>query len=353
MARGVLGAKKPSDAKFDILKLVMSFFVVAIHMALLPEILYPWLRMAVPLFFIMTGFFFFKKLDRISDYAQQKNAVKDFVLRNLKLYAFWTILFLPYIVYIRRDVYFGHETVFGDIFAVIRAVLFSGTFTASWYIVASIYGALIIFFLLRKLPNSVLFVIAIVLYAIASLTSAYEVIIFKSDVVKTAYDIFCTYIEVPATSFLTAVAWMICGKCFAQGMFGGTKTVYIVLSVVSAVALYAEWLFVRHLDSTINNDCYLMLMPFCIGVFGWINNCGKLNLKYAINIRRCSTIVFVTHGVVARTIVISFRKVLHIEATLLCYVLVIAVCICIYLFMEWLHNKCEDKWLGRILRCAF
>ena len=324
MARSVLSAKKPSDAKFDILKLVMSFFVVAIHMALLPEILYPWLRMAVPLFFIMTGFFFFKKLDRISDYAQQKNAVKDFVLRNLKLYAFWTILFLPYIVYIRRDVYFGHETVFGDIFAVIRAVLFSGTFTASWYIVASIYGALIIFFLLRKLPNSVLFVIAIVLYAIASLTSAYEVIIFKSDVVKTAYDIFCTYI-----------------------------TVYIVLSVVSAVALYAEWLFVRHLDSTINNDCYLMLMPFCIGVFGWINNCGKLNLKYAINIRRCSTIVFVTHGVVARTIVISFRKVLHIEATLLCYVLVIAVCICIYLFMEWLHNKFEDKWVGRILRYAF
>ena len=83
MSEKTLQNIKTSDAKFDILKLVMSFFVVAIHMALFPEILYPWLRIAVPLFFIMTGFFFFGKLQKIQDYKAQKRAVKDFALRNL------------------------------------------------------------------------------------------------------------------------------------------------------------------------------------------------------------------------------------------------------------------------------
>lgn len=353
MTAKTLRSTKASDAKFDILKLVMSFFVVAIHMALFPEVLYPWLRVAVPLFFMMTGFFFFKKLGRIDDYKLQKNAVRDFVMRNLKLYAFWCILLLPYIIYIRRDVYFGHDTIMGDIFAVIRAVLFSGTFTASWYIVASIYGVLIIFFLLRKLPDFALLLIAILLYVIVSLTSSYEVFIFRSDVVKSMYDGFCTYIEAPATSFLTAVVWLICGKCFADGTFKGNRLLYAVVTVLSGVALYAEWLFVEYLDQTINNDCYLMLMPFCIGIFGYINNCGQLTVKYSVNMRRLSTIVFVTHGMVARIISIGFKKVFEKDLVFVRFIITVCICVGIYIVLEYLYNKYRDKRLGKILQYAF
>ena len=38
------------DSKYDYLKLGLSVLVVAIHADLYPLILYPWLRIAVPLF---------------------------------------------------------------------------------------------------------------------------------------------------------------------------------------------------------------------------------------------------------------------------------------------------------------
>ena len=35
---------------FDLVKLILSIMIVAIHTSLFPTILYPWLRLAVPLF---------------------------------------------------------------------------------------------------------------------------------------------------------------------------------------------------------------------------------------------------------------------------------------------------------------
>ncbi len=352
MPTNTLAAKKASDSKFDILKLVLSFFVVAIHSALFPMVLYPWLRVAVPLFFIMTGYFFFQKLNQTDDYATQLKMVKGFVVRNIKLYAFWFVCLLPLILYIRKDIYFGHGVING-ILAFLKGVLFSGTFTASWYIVASIYGVLIIFFLLRKIPNGVLFALAIFLYIIVSLTSSYKSVIFKSDVVEMAYDVFCTYIEVPATSFLVAVAWLICGKCFADGTFKNSKLIYGILTVVFGVALYIEWRFVLWLDGTFNNDCYLMLMPFCIGIFGFLNSCKAVTFKYSVAFRRCSTVVFVFHGAAGRVTSVVFRKVIGVDSIPLCYVSSIIICICVYLLIEFVLHHCRNNRLGKILRYAY
>lgn len=353
MSKNILTVKKPSDAKFDILKIVMAFFVVAIHMELFPMVLYPWLRMAVPLFFIMTGYFFFAKLDKTDDYKQQLELVKGFVLRNLKLYAFWFVCLLPVILVIRKDMIFGHGVI-GDIFALVKCILLNSTFTASWYIMASIYGVLIIFFLLRKLPNSVLLIIAIVLYSIVTLASSYSYFICRNETVKAVYDWFLTYISLPANSFLVSVAWLICAKCFADGTFKSTgKVTYAIIAVLSAVALYLEWRYVISAGGGNKNDCYFMLMPFCIGVFGFINSCDKITLKYAVNMRRCSTVVFVTHGAVARVILAFFRNVLHLNPIPLCYVIVISICICIYLILEILCNRYGEKWIGKVIKYAF
>ena len=234
-----------------------------------------------------------------------------------------------------------------------RALLFRGTFTASWYIVASIYGVLIIFFLLRKVNNSVLIFIAGVLYIIVSLTSSYETIIFQSEAIKTAYDVFTTYIDVPATSFLTAVVWLICGKCFAEGFFKKNRPLYAVIMVVSGIALYAEWLFVKQLDQTIKNDCYIMLMPFCIGIFGFINSCGKLTVKHSVSMRRLSIIIFVTHGMVGRITSKIIRIVFGENIVPVSYVITICICIGIYLVLEFVYSKCKDNRFGKILQYAF
>lgn len=44
---------------FDLAKFILAIFIIAIHSEFLPHILYPWLRIAVPLFFVISAYLFF------------------------------------------------------------------------------------------------------------------------------------------------------------------------------------------------------------------------------------------------------------------------------------------------------
>ena len=82
------------NAIFDYTKFIMAIMVLAIHSALLPELLYPWLRLAVPLFFIISSYFFFKKYRSAESGAERGKVIKKFLIRNLQLYSFWFIVLL-------------------------------------------------------------------------------------------------------------------------------------------------------------------------------------------------------------------------------------------------------------------
>ncbi len=343
---------KPTDSRFDILKIVLSLFVVAIHSNLLIHVLSPWIRIAVPLFFIMSGYFFFSKLNCASNYSQQKTFLKNFIIRNILLYAFWFICLLPIFLYIRRDLLFGHGIIKG-IFVFLKYLLLNGTFTASWYIVATIYGTLVIFFLLRKLPNALLIALASLLYIVATISSSYPQLIAENEITYFLYSGFTNYISPIPNSFVVAVAWLIIGKCFAEKTFKGNKFIYIAIAIVSGILLFIESMLVKNLNGTFNNDCYFMLMPFCIGIFGIIKNCPAISVKYSINIRRCSTIIFVTHGAVGRIIGALFKFIFHKTCVPITYMVKIFICIGIYLLIEFLINRCKNNWISKVLKYSF
>lgn len=86
----------------DLTKLVLSIMIVAIHTSLFPNILYPWLRLAVPLFFIISSFLLFSKVNNVS-LTEKDIVVKNYIIRQLKLYLFWFIILLPLTVIIRKE----------------------------------------------------------------------------------------------------------------------------------------------------------------------------------------------------------------------------------------------------------
>ena len=47
---------------FDIVKFVLAIIVIAIHTNLFPQFLYPWLRLAIPLFFIISSYLLHVKI---------------------------------------------------------------------------------------------------------------------------------------------------------------------------------------------------------------------------------------------------------------------------------------------------
>ena len=52
--------EKSNNKGLDVLKLTCAIAVMAIHSGLFCRLLYPWLYVAVPLFYLMSSYFFFQ-----------------------------------------------------------------------------------------------------------------------------------------------------------------------------------------------------------------------------------------------------------------------------------------------------
>ena len=85
----------------DLFKLIFAVLVVIIHTKPLLDISdkanwffsNSFLNLAVPFFFITSGFLLFEKLKSISDDADKKTAVKKYVGHLLKLYLIYVRIF--------------------------------------------------------------------------------------------------------------------------------------------------------------------------------------------------------------------------------------------------------------------
>lgn len=134
----------------DITKLICAIMVIAIHTQ--PFIRNVWLdrgagvitRLAVPFFFVTTGFFL--------DFSDTK-MVKKYVFRLLVLYAVWTVIYLP----------------FSSLS--ISKLLLTGVVGHLWYIPAAMLAVLLTWFV--RIPKRAI-VISGVLMIVGTLASTYR-----------------------------------------------------------------------------------------------------------------------------------------------------------------------------------
>ena len=92
----------------DILKFIASFFVVMIHVSMFSDV-NPYLnlfithgvaRLAVPLYFLTSAFFFYKNNMNLTG-EEQKNSLLKYTKRMAILYVSWFVISLPMTVYNR------------------------------------------------------------------------------------------------------------------------------------------------------------------------------------------------------------------------------------------------------------
>ena len=120
----------------DAAKFVMAVMVVGIH-TLGRYGIYPLFRIAVPLFFMISSYLF-------SNTEKRGNLryLKNFCIRNLKLYIFWFVVLMP--VFLPMGGYLTGNLLF-NVFKLIIKVFFGSTFAASWYISALVLGMCFVF----------------------------------------------------------------------------------------------------------------------------------------------------------------------------------------------------------------
>lgn len=170
--------EKDNYELIDIMKFVCAIFVIAIHSGIVKYesgttqwyIINVLLRLAVPFFFIASGFLFGKKY-LYNKEKLKENSIKQ-VKRLIKPYIFWVIIIIPYIIYANKLLK-GNLIV--SILKLFRLIIFNGYHM--WFILALIVAICMEYMFLKKNKVKLAVFFSVILYSIALLGNSYYFLI--------------------------------------------------------------------------------------------------------------------------------------------------------------------------------
>ena len=145
----------------DVFKLIMAICVVAIHteplngckISLINEIYDSFVRMGVPFFFLASGYLMANKMKEPYEEKSNKEIVLKSLLRILKMYLLWSIIYLPLAV---MHFYSAKIPPAKAAISYVSDLIFVGEHYNSWplwYLLSTAYSLLFVMLLFRRKMN--------------------------------------------------------------------------------------------------------------------------------------------------------------------------------------------------------
>lgn len=350
---------KKNFNSFDVAKFICSVLVVMIHVApfgvqettnvfshmnyLLRQGL---CRMAVPLFFVFSGFFLYRKTP--SD-KFDFSPTKKYLLNVLRLYILWSLIYLP--SNLKTILSNPHGALHGWL-KYIRNFIFLGSYTHLWYLPALLTAVLITSFLLYKKwsPKKILLT-SCVFYFFGLLGNAYFGIIRPLCSIPFIGKTLELYFKI----FDTTRNGLFFGFFFvALGMYLSKNDILIkskkalLLFIMSVLLLITEVSLLKKFN--IADDCSVILSTIPCSLFGFLY-LKTIELKDSpvyIFMRKISSLIFYGHPFVLKVSLItsSILKV-NILNTPFLFLLVLSVTILIAIAIIKLSDKRPFLWLKK------
>ena len=152
------GISKQSYNSIDLMKFIMAFAVVALHIRplenynidIVNKLYNIFTLMAVPFFFLSSGFLLASKMQWPYGGLNDLIRIKHQLSRIIQLYIIWTIIYFPLAIYHFVDK--GYSLLY-SILLYIRGVFLTGQNYNSWqlwYLLSTIYTLLIIYLIIKR-----------------------------------------------------------------------------------------------------------------------------------------------------------------------------------------------------------
>lgn len=275
----------------DVCKLVMAILVVAIHTnpmvacenGTILSVYNSLVSLAVPFFFIASGFFLGKKMTATIGDEENLKTIKSYLFRIIKLYLLWTIIYLPLTIY--------DYVVSGDSIAYCIALFVRGLFLIGehynswilWYLLSTIYALTFIYFMCKmKVSRKILLLVSTIVlligFSLDSLVSyTGELAAFLSFIKK------FVILSIDSGRIFRGVFFITIGVLFSK------KEISLKLCYpICLIGFLLNIIF----DGFLGNVCLAISSIALFGIAMTIK--GKKNKCFPI-MRQCSTVIYFIH----------------------------------------------------------
>lgn len=336
-------------ASIDLMKFVASLFIVGLHSHIFisfggkAEYLYQILaRFAVPFFFISSSFFFCKKMNA----ELTANSVITYSKRILKMYLFWFVLYVPLIYYLRLyPLISENENWLYILSSFIRELIFSSTFPGSWYLVASIWCAFILFVCSIRFSAKCILFFSAFIYLLPLFSSAYYGIAILNPLTQNVITKYEEFFSTAYFSWPAGLLYFALGKYFAENESRIIKfsTSFLVKGLFISILIgFIEMGMLGYYHIIRSSDVYFSLIPISVFLF-----LGILKLKIIggtgifVFFRKASTVIYLSHFCFVFLYDIFFTD-LQINSFLL-YIIIVSLCLTTFFMIKYGEKK--YKWL--------
>ena len=280
--------KSGNYSGIDCFRMIAALLIVAIHTSpllsfnetadfILTRIIG---RVAVPFFFMTSGFFL------ISRYSCNNEKLKTFIKKTAVIYGIAIVIYIPINIY---KGYFSMDNLLPNI---IKDIIFDGTFYHLWYLPASIIGAALAWYMVRRLGYSKALIISALLYIVGLFGDSYFGIAEQIEVLKQFYSLIFQVSDYTRNGIFFAPIFFVLGGMIADtnvkrslqinGMaFAGT----FALMVIEAMIL--------HTFNVQRHDSMYIFLPVCMFFLFHLLLYWK-ERRFAL-IRMAALIVYIIH----------------------------------------------------------
>lgn len=275
----------------DYFRMIAALLVVAIHTSPLASInetadfilVRIIARVAVPFFFMTTGYFLF------SDSGDRKVRLKSFLKKTGLIYAVAIMIYIP------LNIYMGYFTKEFLIYEIIKDVLIDGTMYHLWYLPAVMLGVVLVWMLMSKLSLRRVFFISCILYMIGLFGDSYYGLTSRTTVMREVYHAIFMISDYTRNGIFYAPIFLIMGAMIAKNKKQLKLKINLLGLFACTILLVVEGLLLRTFQIMRHDSMYVMLIPIMYFLFHSILQWKQVSRS---KFRPVSMIIFLIHPMV-------------------------------------------------------
>ena len=332
----------------DVCKLILAILVVVIHTAPLSGIsdranhllVEGVCRVAVPYFFITSGFFLAPKLG-------DKKALIKYIKRILIMYAVASVIYIPIhlLQWYGRHAQISFVDYFKQVF--IGVLQGAGFYGHLWYLQALIVGTLLLYLLTKvlKVKTPILIIIAVLLYLFGVCEKGYYGLIKQIP----AFDaVICAYKSIfndTGNGVFFGLPYLTIGCLLSENRSKIIKLKYWAMFLASLVLLLTELVLLTEFTE-INAYSMTLSIPVASTFLFLFTAFIDVDEKYSnvgIWCRKASIIVYLYHQVAAFTLLYIYIYLRKGITNLAVFIVTIAACLIFSAIV--IHLEKRFKWL--------
>lgn len=292
-------------------------------------------RLAVPIYFVISGFLCFKKLNlnnvNFSDISKQ-------VFKIIKIYIIWSVIYLPISIY---QIINNPNGIKKGIISYIHGLIISGSYGHLWYLYALIFSILLIYTLVKKgitLKN--IFIISFIFYIFGLLGQSYFFIIKPISKYPYIWEIlkfFCKIIGSTRNGLFFGFFFVFIGFIFSQKKKKLKYNNAVIFFIIFLILFFFEAILINKYKLFLNYDMYLMTIPTAFFLFYIILHTELTNNNIYVLLRNISALIFYNHLLIA-FILIKFLGIKE-QSFLTFTIIYIISFLCSFIILKLSDNK--------------